>query len=125
MADLVHPVRTQLRPLSLGCVSAAQAGGEQMYGGRWASHTGVNARGVIHRWSFFFPMWKTAVDNSVDSPGQRCPQGPQRCRGGADEGYYEGYFHCVETPKPAAMKPNPITMFQLSSASMGKEPSVT
>lgn len=37
----------------------------------------------------------------------------------------QSYFHCVETPNPAAMKPKPTTMFQLSSASMGSEPSVT
>lgn len=67
---------------------------------------------------FLFPMWKTAVDNSGDNPGQSCsaqrrPGGP--CR----------YFHCVETPNPAAMNPKPTTMFQLSSLSMGSEPSVT
>ncbi len=78
-----------------------------MYENRLGSHTGVNTRWVIHRSSFLFPtVWTTAVDNSVDSPG-------------------ESYFHCVETPKPAAMKPKPTTMFQLPSASMGSEPSVT
>lgn len=35
------------------------------------------------------------------------------------------YFHCVETPKPAAMKPNPTTMFQLSKLWIGRSPSVT
>lgn len=35
------------------------------------------------------------------------------------------YFHCVETPKPAAMKPKPTTMFQLPKASMGSRVSVT
>ncbi|GAX54109.1 hypothetical protein SO3561_05644 [Streptomyces olivochromogenes] len=53
-----------------------------------------------------FHLWKTLVDNSVDNPGQ-------------------SYFHCVETPNPAAMKPKPTTMFQLPRASMGSEPSVT
>lgn len=35
------------------------------------------------------------------------------------------YFHCVETPNPAAMKPKPTTMFQLSRLSIGSDPSVT
>ncbi len=35
------------------------------------------------------------------------------------------YFHCVETPNPAAMKPKPTTMFQLPRSSMGNWPSVT
>ncbi|GGT68535.1 hypothetical protein GCM10010272_09330 [Streptomyces lateritius] len=36
-----------------------------------------------------------------------------------------GYFHCVETPNPAAMKPNPTTMFQLLRDFTGRLPSVT
>lgn len=36
-----------------------------------------------------------------------------------------GYFHCVETPNPAAMKPKPTTMFQLPSDSTGSELLVT
>lgn len=35
------------------------------------------------------------------------------------------YFHCVETPKPAAMKPKPTTMFQLLMDLIGSVPSVT
>lgn len=70
---------------------------------------------------FLFPMWKTAVDNSRDSRGQSCSAG---CPGTVS-GLSSGYFHCVETPKPAAMNPKPTTMFQLSSLSMGSEPSVT
>lgn len=35
------------------------------------------------------------------------------------------YFHCVETPKPAAMKPKPTTMFQLLMDLTGSVPSVT
>ncbi len=64
-----------------------------------------------------FPMWKTAVDNSADSRGQSRQSCFRRCR--------KRYFHWVETPKPAAMKPKPTTMFQLSRLSMGSEPSVT
>lgn len=30
-----------------------------------------------------------------------------------------GYFHCVETTNPPAMKPKPTTMFQLPSVSIG------
>jgi hypothetical protein len=54
-------------------------------------------------------VWKyrLAVDNSVESRGQ------------------SRYFHWVETPNPAAMKPKPTTMFQLSSESIGSVPSVT
>lgn len=55
-----------------------------------------------------------AVDNSVHSHGQSRRQ--------ADRGRY---FHCVETPNPAAMKPKPTTMFQLRNAWIGREPSVT
>lgn len=35
------------------------------------------------------------------------------------------YFHCVETPNPAAMKPKPTTMFQLLMDFTGSVPSVT
>ncbi|GGR32751.1 hypothetical protein GCM10010497_39140 [Streptomyces cinereoruber] len=35
------------------------------------------------------------------------------------------YFHWVETPKPAAMKPKPTTMFQFRIDSIGMVPSVT
>lgn len=56
-----------------------------------------------------------AVDNSVKGRGQSCPDPVVRSR----------YFHCVETPNPAAMKPKPTTMFQLSRLSIGSEPSVT
>jgi hypothetical protein len=66
---------------------------------------------------FLFPMWITPVDNSVGSAGQRWAELPESRR--------RGYFHCVETPNPAAMKPKPTTMFQLPSESMGSEPSVT
>lgn len=55
-----------------------------------------------------------AVDNSLHSHGQsRPPTGGGR------------YFHCVETPNPAAMNPKPTTMFQLRNAWIGSEPSVT
>lgn len=67
---------------------------------------------------FLFHLWKTAVDNSVENRGQSC-------RPGCSQVSEDGHFHCVETPNPAAMKPNPTTMFQLSSASIGSEPSVT
>lgn len=66
---------------------------------------------------FLFPMWKTAVDNSANSPGQSWRSRPLSRWG--------GYFHWVETPNPAAMNPKPTTMFQLPSWSMGSEPSVT
>ncbi len=36
-----------------------------------------------------------------------------------------GYFHCVETPNPTAMKPKPATMFQFPIALIGRSPSVT
>lgn len=62
------------------------------------------------------------------------PTGTSGCRGasrGEEHGGTagsagpEGYFHCVETAKPPPMSPKPTTMFQLWSASMGSEPSVT
>jgi hypothetical protein len=37
----------------------------------------------------------------------------------------KSYFHWVETPKPAAMKPKPATMFQLPKLLIGRSPSVT
>src|SRR5690349_19046017 len=65
---------------------------------------------------FLFHLWTTLVDNSVESCGQNsCPR---RFRVWEDR-----HFHCVETPNPAAMKPKPTTMFQLSSASIGRVPS--
>jgi hypothetical protein len=71
-------------------------------------------------------MWKRAVDNSVDSPGQSWWPGSATAGAAAVRAPRDGrYFHCVETPNPAAMKPKPTTMFQLSSLSMGSEPSVT
>ena len=42
-----------------------------------------------------------------------------------EEAFGPRYFHCVETPKPAAMKPKPTTMFQLPSDSIGSSLSVT
>lgn len=69
------------------------------------------------------------MDNLADSPGQSCvhlvavltpPVGRVLLSLRA-----EPYFHWVETPNPAAMKPKPTTMFQLPSESMGNEPSVT
>lgn len=67
---------------------------------------------------FLFPTVDSAVDNSGQgllSPlwGTRSQPVEQR------------YFHCVETPNPAAMKPKPTTMFQLPSGSIGSLPSVT
>ncbi len=59
------------------------------------------------------------VDSAVDNSGQGlCVR-----RGYASHG--TAYFHCVETPNPAAMKPKPTTMFQLPSGSIGSLPSVT
>ncbi len=50
----------------------------------------------------------------------------QRCRLGSRLlSAVSAYFHCVETPKPAAMKPKPTTMFQLPIDSTGKSPLVT
>lgn len=85
---------------------------------RSGSHTGVNTEWVIHRSSFFFPSVDSAVDNS--GQGLLSPLGNEvrQQRG-------PRYFHCVETPNPAAMKPKPTTMFQLPSGSIGSLPSVT
>lgn len=70
-----------------------------------------------------------SVHNPVDVGGQH--GGPSGGPSGGQPGGTAGkrrsnrYFHCVETPNPAAMKPKPTTMFQLPSASIGREPSVT
>lgn len=50
----------------------------------------------------FSTLWMTPVDNLVS-----------------------GYFHCVDTTNPPAMKPKPTAMFQFPSCSIGKLPCVT
>src|SRR5262245_4228564 len=72
--------------------------------------TGVNLVEVIHSSSDLFPT----VDNRVDK--HTGPGGRARRR---------AYFHWVETTNPPAMKPKPMTMFQLPSASTGRLPWVT
>lgn len=57
-----------------------------------------------------------------DSAAVRQPSGRRRA---AERVSDRSYFHCVETPNPAAMKPKPTTMFQLPSASKGSWVSVT
>lgn len=64
---------------------------------------------------FLFPSRGRDVDSAVDNSGQGLRTALLGWR----------YFHCVETPKPAAMKPKPTTMFQLPSGSIGSLPSVT
>ena len=71
--------------------------------------TGVNLREVIHR-SSSFPQ--ACGNHRLWITQWIAPSG-------------ESYFHWVETPNPAAMKPKPTTMFQLSRASIGSVPSVT
>lgn len=78
-------------------------------GGR--SHTGVNIPWSYPQIVLTFPL---AVDNAVDKSGESLTAG-----------WWTGYFHWVETPKPAAMKPNPTTMFQFPKLSSGRSPSVT
>ncbi len=72
---------------------------DRVSGYRPSGHIGVNTLKVIHRSCEL----SKAVDQPVDN----------------------SYFHCVETTKPVAMKPNPTTMFQFPSASMGSELFVT
>lgn len=62
-----------------------------------------------------FPHVDSAVDNSGQGLRSAVPALP----------WNGAYFHWVETPKPAAMKPKPTTMFQLPSGSIGSLPSVT
>lgn len=59
----------------------------------------------------------SAVHNAVDKLGGELDEGPAEA--------LTGYFHWVETPKPAAMKPKPTTMFQFRIDSTGMVPSVT
>lgn len=66
----------------------------------------------------------SAVYNAVDKLGGELDERPVRPLDRPDRGSSR-YFHCVETPKPAAMKPKPTTMFQFRMDSTGMEPSVT
>ncbi len=73
------------------------------------------------------------MDNPVDSPARSWRRPCSELSGSSEQGLLVPwatsaagrYFHCVETPNPAAMKPKPTTMFQLPRASMGSLPSVT
>jgi hypothetical protein len=65
-----------------------------------------------------FPLVADSVDKVVDNSAHS--HGQNRPRAGVSR-----YFHCVETPNPAAMNPKPTTMFQLRRAWIGSEPSVT
>ncbi|MDH6134682.1 hypothetical protein P3T37_004086 [Kitasatospora sp. MAA4] len=61
----------------------------------------------------------------VPAPGNANGR-PTGRRGGADGQASEGrYFHWVERPKPAAMKPKPARMFQLPHTCTGQVPPVT
>lgn len=68
---------------------------------------------------------ETLVDNSVDNLGHGLRAQAGEALVQAPDTLWPRYFHCVETPNPAAMKPKPTTMFQLPNASTGSEPSVT
>lgn len=60
----------------------------------------------------------SAVHNAVDKLRGELDERPVRTLD-------RRYFHWVETPKPAAMKPKPTTMFQFRIDSIGIDPSVT
>ncbi|GGQ36568.1 hypothetical protein GCM10010250_02360 [Streptomyces althioticus] len=129
MPDLVHIVRGASRVRSLTAVAAGQTAYEQTFGWWCFCHTGVNLEEGYPQIGSPIHMWTRAVDNSGDNPAQSC--GSLRAGQGSAAGRSRApspvrrYFHCVETPNPAAMKPKPTTMFQLPSWSMGSEPSVT
>ncbi|GGQ03505.1 hypothetical protein GCM10010233_20080 [Streptomyces pseudogriseolus] len=129
MPDLVHTVREACRLRSPTAVSASQGLYEQAFGWWCFCHTGVNLEEGYPQIGSPIHMWTRPVDNSGDNPAQSC--GPLRAGWGSVAGRSRArspvrrYFHCVETPNPAAMKPKPTTMFQLPSLSMGSEPSVT
>lgn len=80
------------------------------YGGTHLITPASTLHRVIHRSSVF----SSGVDDAVDNSWGELPSEAGRC-----------YFHCVDTPNPAAMKPKPTTMFQLPSASIGSWVSVT
>ncbi len=65
----------------------------------------------------------------VRSPGRPVPhaEAPLRVTGAVlgENSAGERHFHCVETPKPAAMKPKPARMFQLPQSWIGQLPLVT
>ncbi len=67
----------------------------------------------------------SAVHNAVDKLRGELDGVPVRTLGPRRRVTDRRYFHCVETPKPAAMKPKPTTMFQLRIDSTGMVPSVT
>ncbi|GHC36880.1 hypothetical protein GCM10010507_07720 [Streptomyces cinnamoneus] len=117
MQDLVHAVQEQAFGVSvarLSCVFAGRRRCDHRYEALAISHTGVNAREVIHRSSEFSPTVDEGVDNSKEGSGQNRPPALGK-----------GYFHWVETTNPAAMKPKPTTMFQFFRDSTGMSPLVT
>lgn len=67
----------------------------------------------------------SAVHNAVDKLRGELDGHPVRALGHRRGRPDRRYFHWVETPKPAAMKPKPTTMFQFLIDSIGIEPSVT
>ncbi|GAA2124107.1 hypothetical protein GCM10009759_75590 [Kitasatospora saccharophila] len=97
---------------------------------------------VIHRQGEVFPTVDNPVDKRSDAPS-RPGSGQPGHRSGAAAGAVRGgccgdgsgrgppggsarrHFHCVETPKPAAMKPKPARMFQLPQLPIGQSPLVT
>lgn len=81
-------------------------------GDRRRGHTGVNfPRSYPQIFRPFPLLWKRLWITPGTGSGLR----PEAIR----------YFHCVEKPNPAAMKPKPTAMFQLPKASTGRSPPVT
>jgi hypothetical protein len=62
--------------------------------------------------------FSSAVDQPVDNSARRGS-------GLLEEAFCLRHFHCVETTKPAAMKPKPTTIFQLPIDSIGNLLAVT
>ncbi len=67
----------------------------------------------------------SAVHNAVDKFRGELDEAPARVLDRRCPPAWSSYFHWVETPNPAAMKPKPTTMFQFRIDSSGREPSVT
>lgn len=71
-------------------------------------------------------MWITVWINVRAAVGKAAKRRPGLSRdGGGRSGAGCRYFHCVETPNPAAMNPNPARMFQLPQLLTGQSPLVT
>ncbi|GGS84155.1 hypothetical protein GCM10010286_06040 [Streptomyces toxytricini] len=103
-----------------GGVPAGRGAGAGPDGGTHLITPASTLHKVIHRSSAFSSGVDDAVDNSWGELAGRAAGVLRAARAPRP-----AYFHCVETPNPAAMNPNPTTMFQLPMDSIGSWVSLT